>query len=45
MDLQSNGYNHIINIRHKKTNGEDQNGKRQKSYGTKLKQFKVSGPK
>ena len=28
-----------------KINGEDQNGKRQKSYGTKLRQFKVRGPK
>jgi len=28
-----------------KTNGKDQNGKRQKIYGTKLRQFIVRGPK
>jgi hypothetical protein len=45
MNLQSNGYNDIKNIKHQKTNGEDQNGKRHKSYGTKLRHFKVRGPK
>lgn len=28
-----------------KTNGEDQNSKREKIYGTKLKHFVVRGPK
>jgi len=37
----------MVHLRHLmlKTIGEDQNGKRQKIYGTKLKHFKVRGPK
>ena len=45
MDMQSNGYNSIKNIRHQKINGEDQNSKRHKIYGTKLKHFIIKGPK
>jgi len=37
----------MVHLRHLmlKTNGEDQNGKRQKIYGIKLRHFKVREPK
>lgn len=45
MDLQSNDYNHVKDIRHQKTNCDDQNNKRQKIYGTELRHFIVRGTK
>jgi len=36
----------LVHLRHLglKTNGKDQNDKRQKSYGTKLRHFIIMGP-
>ena len=45
MDLQSNGWNQIKNIKHQRTNGEDKNSKLQQIYGTKFRYFIVKGPK